>query len=312
MRRIPVTFALMLLVSLPLVAQTQQVTKVGICDFTKVLTTAYKDTKAFRDLDQAKSDINKAVADRTKDITDLQNQKLEADKAGNKTLSATLDKSIADKQSDLDSYSSGEERVAHHADQCPADGSGAEGDLRADDARGGGGRIRARPQERRRLPGHHPLQDPRGGYHGRRDCRDLRQAGKDLQSRRRAVGGRSGRGPPSGGRKGAVPEKGRVLGVDLGTRRVGLALTDSLRIVSSPLDTVPMVSEKDLVERLVRLCHEREVTMAVIGLPVSADGSEGPLCERARRVARKLGETGVPCRPPGRELVQPSGGGRAP
>ena len=104
----------------------------------------------------------------------------------------------------------------------------------------------------------------------------------------------AGRLPGSSG-KGAVPERGRVLGVDLGTRRVGLALTDTLRIVSSPLDTVPMVSEKDLIERLVRLCHEREVTMAVIGLPVSADGSEGPLCERARRLARALDESGIPC-----------------
>ena len=104
----------------------------------------------------------------------------------------------------------------------------------------------------------------------------------------------AGRFPGSGG-KAAVPEKGRVLGVDLGTRRVGLALTDILRIVSSPLDTLPMVSEKDLVERLVRLCHEREVTMAVLGLPVSADGSEGPLCVRARRVSRLLGESGIPC-----------------
>jgi putative Holliday junction resolvase len=99
---------------------------------------------------------------------------------------------------------------------------------------------------------------------------------------------------PGDGQAGAAPEKGRALGVDLGTRRVGLALTDALRIVSSPLDTVPMVSEKDLIERLVRLCHEREVTVVVIGLPVSRDGSEGPLCERARRVARKLCETGVP------------------
>jgi Skp family chaperone for outer membrane proteins len=104
MRGFPTALALMFLASLPLAAQTQQVTKVGICDFTKVLTTAYKDTKAFRDLDQAKSDVNKAVAERTKEITDLQNQKLEADKAGNKTLSATLDKSVSDKQSDLDSY----------------------------------------------------------------------------------------------------------------------------------------------------------------------------------------------------------------
>ena len=92
----------------------------------------------------------------------------------------------------------------------------------------------------------------------------------------------------------ATPARGRALGVDLGTRRVGLALTDALRIVASPLDTVPMVSEKDLVERLVRLCREKGVTTAVIGLPVSRDGSEGPMCERARRVAGKLCESGIP------------------
>jgi putative Holliday junction resolvase len=95
-------------------------------------------------------------------------------------------------------------------------------------------------------------------------------------------------------RPGTAPGTGRVLGVDLGTRRVGLALTDALRIVSSPLDTLPMVSEKDLVDRLVRLCKEKGVTLAVIGLPVSADGSEGPSCERARRVMQKLSDAGIP------------------
>jgi putative holliday junction resolvase len=111
-------------------------------------------------------------------------------------------------------------------------------------------------------------------------------------------------GPADGGnpvdeeaRFGTAQGTGRVLGVDLGTRRVGLALTDELRILSSPLDTVPMVSEKDLVDRLVRLCREKGVTLAVVGLPVSADGSEGPLCERARRVIRRLSDAGIPSMP---------------
>jgi putative holliday junction resolvase len=92
----------------------------------------------------------------------------------------------------------------------------------------------------------------------------------------------------------ASTAKGRVLGVDLGTRRVGLALTDPLRIVSSPLDTLQLVTEKKLVERLVELCREKAVTLAVIGLPVSADGSEGPLCGRARRLAGELEAAGIP------------------
>jgi putative holliday junction resolvase len=97
-----------------------------------------------------------------------------------------------------------------------------------------------------------------------------------------------------GERPGTPTVKGRALGVDLGTRRVGLALTDALRMVSSPLGTVTMVSEKALVERLVGLCREKGVTLAVIGLPLSADGSEGPLCGRARRLAEELGGHGIP------------------
>jgi Skp family chaperone for outer membrane proteins len=88
----------------PAAAQTQQVTKVGIIDFTKVLLTAYKDTKGYRDYDQARGDYNKEISARTKDITDLQSQKLDADKAGNKTLSLTLEKTISDRQKDLDTY----------------------------------------------------------------------------------------------------------------------------------------------------------------------------------------------------------------
>jgi len=88
----------------PVAAQTQQVTKVGIIDFTKVLLTAYKDTKGYRDYDQARGDYNKEISSRTKDITDLQSQKLDADKAGNKSLSLSLEKTISDRQKDLDTY----------------------------------------------------------------------------------------------------------------------------------------------------------------------------------------------------------------
>jgi putative holliday junction resolvase len=85
----------------------------------------------------------------------------------------------------------------------------------------------------------------------------------------------------------------RVLGVDLGARRVGLAISDPGRIISSPLETLVMESETALVSRLVRLCREKEVTTVVIGLPLSADGSEGPGCARARRIAGKMIEAGI-------------------
>ena len=85
----------------------------------------------------------------------------------------------------------------------------------------------------------------------------------------------------------------RVLGVDLGARRVGLAISDPGRIISSPLETLAMESETALVRRLLRLCREKEVATVVIGLPLSADGSEGPGCARARRIAGKMTEAGI-------------------
>ena len=94
---------------------------------------------------------------------------------------------------------------------------------------------------------------------------------------------------------------GRALGVDLGARRVGLALSDPGRIISSPLETLTMDSESALLNRLISLCREKEVTTVVIGLPLSADGSEGPGCARARRIARKMAEAGIPA-----ELVDES------
>jgi putative holliday junction resolvase len=88
-------------------------------------------------------------------------------------------------------------------------------------------------------------------------------------------------------------QPGRALGVDLGTRRVGLAITDPGRMISSPHATIPMGSESALVRSLKEICVERAVTLVVIGLPLSADGSEGPGCHRARRIAAALADSGV-------------------
>ncbi|MGA2977671.1 MAG: hypothetical protein ABSF77_20415, partial [Spirochaetia bacterium] len=104
MKKAALACLISLSLALPLAAQTQQVTKVGLVDFMKILLTAYKDTKGYRDYDQAFTDYNKEVSARTKEIVDLQNQKLDADKAGNKTLSLSLDKTISDKQKDLNTY----------------------------------------------------------------------------------------------------------------------------------------------------------------------------------------------------------------
>jgi putative Holliday junction resolvase len=102
---------------------------------------------------------------------------------------------------------------------------------------------------------------------------------------------------PTGARPGGGAENapsGRILAVDLGDKRVGLALSDPLRIISSPHSTISMTSETRIASEIQAFCREKEVTLVVIGLPVSADGSEGPGCQRARRIAERLGTAGLP------------------
>jgi putative Holliday junction resolvase len=64
-------------------------------------------------------------------------------------------------------------------------------------------------------------------------------------------------------------------------------------MISSPFETLTMQSESALVSRLVLLCKEKDVGTVVLGLPVSADGREGPGCARARRIAGRLTEAGI-------------------
>jgi putative Holliday junction resolvase len=86
---------------------------------------------------------------------------------------------------------------------------------------------------------------------------------------------------------------GRVLGVDLGARRVGLALTDPGRTFASPIETIPFVSERRTAERLAALCREHGAERVVVGLPVRDDGSEGENCARSRRIVARLVALGV-------------------
>ena len=86
---------------------------------------------------------------------------------------------------------------------------------------------------------------------------------------------------------------GRNLAVDLGSRRVGLAVTDPLRMLASPLSGVPYSGEEALVRDLLRLAAEKGVDRVVVGLPLREDGTEAEGCRRARRLARRLQGAGL-------------------
>lgn len=83
--------------------------------------------------------------------------------------------------------------------------------------------------------------------------------------------------------------RGRILGLDLGEKRLGVALSDPSGTVASPLATVPHRSRREDVERIVALSREHEVTAVVVGWPRNMDGTSGPPARRAEVFAQALG-----------------------
>ena len=83
---------------------------------------------------------------------------------------------------------------------------------------------------------------------------------------------------------------GRVLAIDLGQVRIGLALSDPLAISAQPLETLRRVGPRKDVERLAELIGERGVATAIVGLPLHLSGEEGKAAEGAREFAGRLGK----------------------
>jgi len=83
--------------------------------------------------------------------------------------------------------------------------------------------------------------------------------------------------------------EGRLLGIDLGAKRVGVAVTDETRTSVRPLPFIQRSSWKRLLGDISRLCNDFDVRAVVLGLPLRLDGSEGEAAADARRIARNLG-----------------------
>src|SRR4051794_36846199 len=86
----------------------------------------------------------------------------------------------------------------------------------------------------------------------------------------------------------ALPAYAPIVGLDLGERTIGVAVSDATRTVASPLETIRRTKFTDDAGRLFALMENRGAAGAVIGLPVNMDGSEGPRCQSARAFARNL------------------------
>jgi putative Holliday junction resolvase len=86
----------------------------------------------------------------------------------------------------------------------------------------------------------------------------------------------------------ALPRSAPVVGLDLGTKTIGVAVSDTSRMIASPLALIRRTRFTDDVQALFALMAERGAAGLVIGLPVNMDGGEGPRCQSARAFARHL------------------------
>jgi putative holliday junction resolvase len=80
----------------------------------------------------------------------------------------------------------------------------------------------------------------------------------------------------------------RLLGLDVGEKTIGLAVSDSGFKVATPVDTIRRTKFAADAARLGQLVAERDIGGLVIGLPINMDGSEGPRCQSVRQFAANL------------------------
>ena len=85
-----------------------------------------------------------------------------------------------------------------------------------------------------------------------------------------------------------LPSVGRIVALDPGTRRVGVAISDEDRVVATPLPRIDRTSWKKLLSEIRRLLQEFDAKGLVIGLPLESDGKESKMSFEARNMARKM------------------------
>ncbi len=85
-----------------------------------------------------------------------------------------------------------------------------------------------------------------------------------------------------------LPGKARLIGIDLGTKTIGLALSDVERRIASPLKTLPRSAFQKDADTLLAIFAEFEIAAIVLGLPLDLEGREGPRAQSTRAFARNL------------------------
>ncbi len=88
----------------------------------------------------------------------------------------------------------------------------------------------------------------------------------------------------------ALPFGAALAGLDLGTKTIGVSVSDRLRAVSTPLETIKRKKFGLDAEKLIVILKDREIGGIVLGLPRNMDGSEGARCQSTRAFARNFSQ----------------------
>nr|WP_162827221.1 Holliday junction resolvase RuvX [Pseudolabrys taiwanensis] len=88
----------------------------------------------------------------------------------------------------------------------------------------------------------------------------------------------------------ALPARGALIGLDLGTKTIGVAVSDPDRRLATGIETIARKNFTTDAQRVLSLAAERKVVGFVLGLPINMDGSEGPRAQSTRAFARNFGK----------------------
>lgn len=88
--------------------------------------------------------------------------------------------------------------------------------------------------------------------------------------------------------KSVLEKKQTLLGIDLGTKNIGISVSDAMLFSASPLTTIRHEKFTTTAQELAKIIEEKRVGVVVIGLPINMNGTEGPKCQSTRDFADNL------------------------
>tara|TARA_R110002124_G_scaffold63350_25_gene173273 strand:+ start:4520 stop:4990 length:471 start_codon:yes stop_codon:yes gene_type:complete len=88
----------------------------------------------------------------------------------------------------------------------------------------------------------------------------------------------------------AIPPAGKIMGLDLGSKTIGVAISDGMRYSATPLETIRRTKFTADAIRLDELIAQNAIVAIILGLPLNMDGSEGPRVQSTRAFARSLAQ----------------------